>query len=82
MTNAQLVSIADALRKRAAENGGALHLDRCLTGILLGALDKLAQGPDRNAALARAVARGDVVSLADRRMVQDWTSDDDPEDAA
>ena len=92
MTNTQLASIAQALRKQASENDGALHLDRHLTGILLGALDRLAQGPARNAALARAiarqsalvvaVARGDVISLADRRMVQNWTSGDGPEDAA
>ena len=81
MTDTQLASIAEALRKRAAENGGALQLDRCLTGILLSALNKLAQGPERQV-LAEAVARGDVISLADRRMVRDWTSGTGPEDAA
>ena len=82
---AQMQSIVAALRKQASEHGGALHLDRHLTGILLGALERLAQ-PYRHApvitAIATAVARGDVISLADARMVRKWAADDGPEGAA
>ena len=82
---AQMQSIVAALRKQASENNGALHLDRHLTGILLTALERLAQ-PYRHspviAAIANAAARGDVISLADWRMVKNWASGDGPEDAA
>ena len=91
MSDPQLTRIVAALRKGAAANDGALHLDHCLTDRLLDALDHLA-GSDphaapghadaRQSALSSAVARGDVINLADRRMVINRTAGSDPEGAA
>ena len=82
MMGNRLASIVEALRRQAADRGGALYLYREMTGILLRALGDLARRLDRRAALAGAVARGDVVSLADRRMARDMAAESGPEGAA
>ena len=78
----RLALITEALRRQASDQGGALRLDRHMTDILLQALDTLALKPERHVALMAAVARGDVVNLADRRMARDWSCESGPEDAA
>ncbi|WP_297020737.1 hypothetical protein [Thalassospira sp.] len=94
MLSQKLSSVTAALRKQANIHDGKLQLDTHMTDILLSNLQDLAgqvgnyentEGPILIAnpcldAIERAVARGQVVSLADRRTAANLQRDLPPDD--
>tara|TARA_R110001583_G_scaffold151740_2_gene303610 strand:+ start:4987 stop:5277 length:291 start_codon:yes stop_codon:yes gene_type:complete len=96
MLSQKLSNVTGALRKMAHRSGGKLVLDPSTTDILLTNLQELADrlgsyerangpvsaGEPSLLAIERAVARGQVVNLADRRMARGFSSPDDGGSAA
>lgn len=94
MLSEKLSNITAALRKMANYNSGKLQLDHSTTDILLTNLQELsndlgnyekclgpiAAGEPSLRAIERAVARGQVVSLADRRTAANLHRDLPPDD--
>lgn len=93
MISQKLANITAALRKIANYQSGKLELDHATTDILLTNMDELAEnlgnyeqnmgpipvGEPSLRAIERAVARGQVISLADRRTVQNLRRDLSPD---
>ncbi|OSQ45565.1 hypothetical protein THS27_04350 [Thalassospira sp. MCCC 1A01428] len=96
MLSQKLSNVTGALRKMAHRSGGKLNLDASTTDILLTNLQELADrlgtyerangpvsvGEPSLLAIERAVARGQVVNLADRRMARRFSGPDDGGSAA
>lgn len=93
MISQKLSNITAALRKQANAQGGKLQLDSSITDILLTNLQELSDnlgdyersmgpipvGEPSLYAIERAVARGQVVSLADRRTAANLRRDLPPD---